>query len=40
MKEGWKREYLEKTLGDKLQKMPHTKAPSETRTHTTALVAG
>ena len=44
MKEGQKPEYLEKTPGNKLQKMPHTKArnfksQSETRTHTIALVA-
>ena len=45
MKEGRKLEYPEKTPGDELQKMPHTKspkiqAPSETRTRTIALVAG
>ena len=45
MKEGRKPEYPEKIPGDELQKMPHTKAPkiqapSETRTPTTALVAG
>ena len=46
MKEGRKPEYPEKTLGDELQKMPHTtyspkiQAPSETRTRTIALVAG
>ena len=45
MKERRKPEYPEKTPGDELQKMPHTKtrrfqAPSETRTLTTALVAG
>ena len=44
MKEGRKPEYPE-TPGDKLQKMPHTKArrfkpPSETRTRAIALVAG
>ena len=36
-------EYPEKTLGDELQKMPHTKEiqdPSEARICTTALVAG
>ena len=27
MKEGRKPEYREKTTGDELQKMPHTKAP-------------
>ena len=40
MKEGRKPEYPEKTPGDKLQKMPHTKARSETRTRTIVLVAG
>ena len=45
MKEGRELEYPEKTPGDELQKMPHTKspkiqAPSETRTRTLALVAG
>ena len=45
MKEGWKPEYPEKTAGDELQKMPHTKvlkiqAPSEARTRVIALVAG
>ena len=32
MKEGRKPEYPEKTPGDELQKMTHTKARSETRT--------
>ena len=45
MKVGRKPEYPEKTPGDELQKMPHTKARrwkprSETRTRAVALVAG
>ena len=45
MKEGRKPEYPEKTPGDELQKMLHTKAQkiqalTETRTRTIALVAG
>ena len=40
MKEGRKPEYPEKIPGDELQKMSHAKAPSETLTHTIALVAG
>ena len=45
MKEGRKPEYPEKTPGDELQRMPHTKspkiqAPSETQTRTVTLVAG
>ena len=40
MKEEKKPEYPEKTPDYELQKMPHTKAPSETRTRTIALVAG
>ena len=39
MKVGRKPEYREKTPGDELQKMPHTKAPSETRTLAVALVS-
>ena len=38
MKEGRKPEYLEKTPGDELQKIPQ--APNKTRTRTIALVAG
>ena len=45
MKEGRKPEYPEKMPGDKLQKnaayySPKIQAPSETWTHTIALVAG
>ena len=40
MEAGRKPEYPEKTPGDELQKMPHTTAPSETRTRAEALVAG
>ena len=45
MKKGKELEYPEKTIGDELQKMPHTKspkiqAPSETQTRTLALVTG
>ena len=39
MKEGRKPEYPEKTPGDELQKMPHTRAPSKTLTRAIALVA-
>ena len=40
MKKRRKLECLEKTLDDELQKLPHTKAPTKTRTHALALVAG
>ena len=40
MKVGKKPEYPEKTPDDELQKIPHTKAPSETRARTLALMAG
>ena len=45
MKKGRKPEYPGKNLQDELQKMPHTEepkiqAPTETRTHTLALVKG
>ena len=40
MKERRKPEYPEKIPGDELQKMPHTKARSETRTLAVALMAG
>ena len=40
MKEESKREYLEKTPHDELQKSPKIQALSETRTRTLTLVAG
>ena len=40
MKERRKPEYPEKIPGGELQKMPHYKAPAETRTRSLALVEG